>query len=243
MINGRHVFFVTFGDTSLHKTLTRIYNEAIAMNLFDGIFVYDETKLDPQYFARHKEWFQHFKRGYGLWIWKPQVILQTMKQVPENSIILYTDTGCTLNAKAHGRLVEYINSVISHPTQRLIFQSRFYTEEQYTTQYVLERMQFTAPEQRHSKMCYAGVTMFAKTRQNIELLQRWDNIMHITDMLQGGRRLKPCSPRFVDHRQDQSILSILMKHNDALILEDEIEITDRPELADTFPIQATRLKY
>ena len=33
-------------------------------------------------------------RGFGYWCWKPQVILQSLRQINDNDILIYADIGC-----------------------------------------------------------------------------------------------------------------------------------------------------
>jgi len=244
MIDGQLVYFVTFADSSLKLTLQRIKAEAQRMNLFDGIFTYDETLLDDEFRNRNRQWFVQHRRGYGLWIWKPQVILQTLRQIPDNAVIVYADAGCTLNSEASERLKQYVRMVKQHPSHRLIFHSRFWREDQFTTEYVLQTMNFTGPAERGSRQCYATSFLLQKTDDNIELINKWSLLMQEDKrMVEGGQHLRQCYAGFKDHRHDQSILSILMKQSQSLILEDEISFDDRRHVAPNYPIQSTRLKY
>jgi hypothetical protein len=59
---------------------------------FDIFINYRKSLLDKS-FVKENQDILNIKTGAGLWLWKPQIILQTMKIAPENSIILYIDVG------------------------------------------------------------------------------------------------------------------------------------------------------
>ena len=43
------------------------------------------------------------KRGGGYWIWKLDIIKQAFSKIKENDIIVYLDSGCTLNKSGKKR--------------------------------------------------------------------------------------------------------------------------------------------
>ena len=38
-------------------------------------------------------------RGSGYWIWKSQIILQTLEKMEKNDMLIYIDSGSTLNIR------------------------------------------------------------------------------------------------------------------------------------------------
>ena len=69
----RHVF-LTFADRRLEKSLRRIGREARAMRAFNAVHVYDERDLSPAFRERFGQWLRPGVRGFGYWVWKPEVI-------------------------------------------------------------------------------------------------------------------------------------------------------------------------
>lgn len=59
---------------------------------FDAFISYRKSLLGKDFLEKNKE-ILRIKTGAGLWVWKPQILLQTMRMTPENSIIFYVDTG------------------------------------------------------------------------------------------------------------------------------------------------------
>jgi hypothetical protein len=57
---------------------------------------------------RHEDKLILGSRGFGYWIWKPHIILKTLQEIPEDSILLYVDVGCHLNPCGKKTFHEYI---------------------------------------------------------------------------------------------------------------------------------------
>ena len=50
-------------------------------------------------------------RGFGYWIWKPQILLQCLQQMEYGDILLYTDAGCHINEVGKNMFLAYIKEV------------------------------------------------------------------------------------------------------------------------------------
>ncbi len=58
----------------------------------DVVMNYKRGHIDPQFYEKNKEILTQ-KWGVGYWLWKPYFILKTMETFPDNTIILYADSG------------------------------------------------------------------------------------------------------------------------------------------------------
>ena len=58
----------------------------------DHFLNYRRSHVNAQFIKDHQEIFDT-PLGAGLWLWKPWVILETLKNTPENAIIMYADVG------------------------------------------------------------------------------------------------------------------------------------------------------
>lgn len=61
----------------------------------DHIHMYRRKDLDAEFCAKNKEILSQ-KKGAGYWLWKPYVILKTLKQIPENAVVIYMDSGISV---------------------------------------------------------------------------------------------------------------------------------------------------
>ena len=70
------------------------------------VFGWDDLNKNKQ-----KQIKSFFKKGqkrlFGYASWKPEIILSYLNEIPENSILQYSDIGCFFNSKGIKRLNDY----------------------------------------------------------------------------------------------------------------------------------------
>jgi hypothetical protein len=99
-------YICSFADKRLDSTLKRFAEQAKQMKIYDGIFLYTEDDLENNFYKHFKNKFK--LRGFGYWVWKPQIILQTFDKLEDGDILQYTDAGCHLNPNGLARQNDYI---------------------------------------------------------------------------------------------------------------------------------------
>ena len=103
------------------------------MNVLDWVKVFRLVDLDPGFVSAPEASIYRNKRGFGYWIWKPQVVLETMKLAESNDLIVYMDVGFELNPAGRNRFVEYLKMAARGPHKQLAF-SNTHTEYRWTKQ-------------------------------------------------------------------------------------------------------------
>jgi hypothetical protein len=167
--------FITFSNTSF-MTTKRIINQAIDFNIFNNI--YDLTENDiPEYIEKHKLFIQENKVGYGLWIWKPKIILDTLNKINDDEILIYCDSGIYLNANGKERLYEYIN-MLNDKINIITFSTN--GKADYKGQYYVKNDAIMSynPEYNNELTIYryAGMMIIKKTKKSINLISEWLNL-------------------------------------------------------------------
>ena len=226
MIYNKH--FCTFADSRLIKSLARIEKQALQMEFYDKIFVYDENKLNLDFKNKFKEHLVKGTRGFGYWAWKPQVILQTLMEVNEGDVIQYSDAGCHLNSKGKKRLLEYFDLAKKSRSGILSFRGKNNNESPQSENY------YQNLEHRYNKadllnyfgvlneddvintgQFEAGIIFIRKDKETIKFVNEWINVFSNNfNFINDSPSLIPNHINFIDHRHDQSIYSILCKLSD-----------------------------
>ena len=111
---------VSFADTNLVKSATRLKKQALSFNLFDKILIYNE--LDLPFHFKHQKLLKSEVRLFGYCCWKPSIILKAMSTLKENDLLLYVDVGCHLNLNGKNRLEEYFE-ILKNGSGILAFQA------------------------------------------------------------------------------------------------------------------------
>lgn len=237
--------FITFGagNSNYHDAVKRICNQARKFNIFKNILGFTEKDLQDNkpFWENHGEFILNNPRGYGYWIWKCFLIRQVMverQDIEEGDIILYVDSGCELNINGRQRMFQYINLAMTHDL--VAFQMENLNEKKYTKMDLLDYSN-VSEEDRNSGQIVGGINFWKKTNKNLEILNEIINLLTISNyhFIDDSPSVKQNDPIFIDHRHDQSCISVTLKKHKAYLLKDETYFTDWKDGL-TFPILALR---
>ena len=243
--------FVTFANSSF-MTPTRIRNEAESFGMFDFIRIMNEHDIS-EFVDKHNRFIRRNPKGYGFYIWKPKVILDTLERMNENDILLYCDAGMKLNSKGLPRFREYVDQV----RDVLVFSTNdSYVPQRYVKQDAI--MQYF-PEfndtSRFKRYYYAGVMLFRKTPKTMNLVRDYLALCEtewLLDNTETGRYTR--ISMFQGHDKDNALFNLcLAKHNiHTDIYPDETNLYDSSgtqdygatdwSSLDAYPLQYRRLR-
>ena len=219
---------VTFADSSLKHSSKRILRQANRMSVFSNIKILDEADLDQDFVARHGDLLSRNVRGFGYWIWKPQVILQCLPYIPDMDFLVYLDAGCHLNVAGQKRLLEYFSIVSQSKTGILAFDLVqhgviIHREEQWTKADIFEYFGVTSNDGvRKSAQIEATVIVIQKRASTHVFFEKWLNIMQEhPSLVDDSVSVAPNDTSFVENRHDQSIFSLLGKLEKITLLPHE----------------------
>lgn len=166
--------FITFANTSF-MSCERIVQQVHDLDIFDSVQGLTEYDI-PDFIEKHKYFIEFIsnlpqKRPYGLFIWKPKVILDALGKLENGDILVYADAGIYVNSKGKKRLDEYFDML---KTKDLVI---FSLGDLYKAQNFVkgDAVIMYRPEFRNERtnMCYAGLLIMKKTDTVIRLLTDW----------------------------------------------------------------------
>jgi predicted O-methyltransferase YrrM len=165
--------------------------------------------LDVDYYHRHQDTLSA-KRGGGFWLWKP-CVLEAMLAATNAEFLIYCDSGSTLTQPLDAIGVALRDSGASILVFDMTSSGRF--EYQWTKGQVLRAMGATAPEfSQTGQICGTALALRVNNVSHL-LVHEWlllmQNPVFATDAPSTDG--EGDYPGFVEHRHDQSILSILVK--------------------------------
>ena len=224
------IFLCAFASPDLFLSKSRFYNQAKSLNFYQGIKIYEKRELSIKTLNIIKSYLsKNNRRGYGYWVWKPEIILNSLRQIPENSILQYSDIGCHFNKMGISKLFFYQdmcdeNNVLSFQyfdpaIKKLNFIYPNYLENQYTK---ADLMKYFNLDFNHTHMntaqIWSGTFFIKKNSKNMEFLKQWlkvfENMLLIDDSISVLKNHK----NFIEHRHDQSVFSLLCKLNNIFSL-------------------------
>jgi hypothetical protein len=232
------IHFCTFGNIpQFSRSINELSREAELSKYFDTITIYTQENLLE--LKEHEAFIQSNKRGYGYWIWKPILLIDMFKKTAPGDIIIYSDAGCGIstseNAKA--KFKEWIHDVTNIEPYRLSFVMS-YLEKYYTKNDLFELMNLDDDTYKNLHHCIGGIQIYKNTSDNLNFIKEYyriaclDNYHYITDESSRSKN----DIKFIAHRHDQSILSLLFKKYGSHAYKDHWNNYD-------YPIVAIRRKY
>jgi hypothetical protein len=212
------IHFCTFADSSNSLTLQRIRNEALSV--FEHVHTYNENDLSIDFLKEHNNFIQKNKRGYGYWIWKPQVIIQTLEKMKEGDILVYSDAGCSINKQNMHKLKEYVKVVNIH---ELVGFNNGANESSWCKMDLLILL-----NRKPETQVVATSFIAKKSTETVEFFKKWLHICSVENYryLDDSKSIEPNSPDFKEHRHDQSIFSLLFKNFKGYELDYQLKSTD-----------------
>ena len=239
---------VSFGDDSCRDAKLRLLNQAIDCRSFKRIWVWGEEDLDPAFRQRHSGILSSNIRGFGYWIWKPQVVLQALGELDQGDVLLYLDAGCHLNPVHRDGLGRYSSRVAASRFGVLCSETPF-KESNWAKGDLIDFMGV-----RESRLILntgqrqGGVVFYQKRPNVVAFVEEWlaiceQNLRLIDD----SPSISTNEPGFIENRHDQAVFSILSKQYGASTFHWselhrwESSLVSRPPF--WYPIEARRDRY
>lgn len=247
-----NLYFLSFGDSvNYGQALARCEQQAKNFKdengeqIFKDIFCVNEQDIQnnfPEFFEQNLEFIQNNPKGYGYWIWKPYLILKLMESLDEGDVILYMDSGCQINYNAVDRLKFYYDKALEY--NGLCFETDF-DELMFTK---MDTYLKVFPEKNggiDTPHIMATSMLLKTTEENKKFLKEWYEIAFDQKYryIDDSPSVEENSEKFLDHRHDQSIFSLLVKkYNYFYKLFDETYWSNESWVSESkkYPIWATR---
>jgi hypothetical protein len=215
------IYVINFADEKFETQ--RKYNSMTALKIgkCDKVIEYSLEDIDKKYQSKFKHIFS-YERGAGLWLWKPYIILNALNRVNENDYILYCDSGAFFCNK-----IQNLADVIE---QNNIFMLTFeipLIERQFTKKETFHLMNTTG---YNTNQRLTGYILLKKCKDAVDFVSIWQKYMEDERIL-SYKKFIPDIKEFEDfyeHRDDQSVFSLLCHKFNIPAFRDPSQYGDRP---------------
>lgn len=246
------IHFHTFGDGTfgIRMASKRLSRQAKWSNLFTTQKSWDLRTLvavKPE-FKKNSNFILNNSKGLGYWLWKPYVLRAALDSANEGEVVVLLDAGCQLNLNPESldRFNEYVQMV--QGSGSIFMQLRdgdfgisTLSEQSWTKNKTLE---YLDPQRihRHSNQIQSGIIFVVKNSRTSDLVDKWIELTEKDNysLLLSPTNLIEESIFFVEHRWEQSILSLLVKSQGFNHIHDETYFGPSWENGYSFPVWATR---
>lgn len=212
---------ISFADENYRKGQALCSGTGKHIAGFDKVIEYCPRDIDEAFKTAHADIFAN-KRGCGLWLWKPYLILKTLKQCSEGDIVFYCDAGACFFRKASPVFTILESGDIWLSALPLI-------EKQFTKAETFEILGAKGEQFTETPQISGSFMAFRKTAHSMTFAEEW--LTYCCDI----RALAPPEdmgkeiPEFYAHREDQSILSLLAKKKEIKPYSDPSQYGRLPE--------------
>lgn len=222
MLFPNQIRMISFADGKVYN-YHRIIKEAASSRYFKSYKGFLLKDFDLSFQKKHHLFINNNARGYGYWIWKPYLILTELSKLENDDILVYVDSGGNILSTVEGNQIiqELYQQLLQDEQKCMIIKEIPYKEETWIKMNCLfnigeyynmslssmKKLVFqTYPYQRE-----ATIMLFKKNDMSIRMLNDWYIIMNNYHNIDDSPSMIPNHDSFVEHRHDQSVLSVISK--------------------------------
>jgi hypothetical protein len=216
---GMAIRVVSFIDSRFPRVARRLKRQAKKFEIIDDCVVLSEGDLDSEFVGHFGEYLSGDRRGFGYYCWKPQVILQALREMSDGDTLIYLDAGSHLNSQGKYRLDEYIRVCRKSSLGILAFQTNW-IEREWTKGDVFDHFGVRNDVQvTETGQVQAGLILVNNSQSSRALISKWLNVYRHSFFLgDDSPSISGNLPGFRQTRHDQSLFSLLSKINGAELL-------------------------
>jgi hypothetical protein len=198
---------VNYYNNSHHNSQIQNTTSSINVGGFNTVFTFTFKDLGDVFVNENKEILSQ-NRGAGYWLWKPFVIKKALESIEENEILMYSDCGITFIDNVDG-IVKIMDDT---EEKLLLFELEdIHPNKRWTKRDCFVLMNLDEEPYLSKNQLLASYMLMRKNKFVLDFIDEWlgyaKDYRIITDS-QNECGL-PNYSEFVDHRHDQSILSLL----------------------------------
>lgn len=190
----------------------------------DIVFEFSDNDIDDQFKTTNSK-ILSYKRGAGLWLWKPYVIDKALSEISDGDFLIYSDAGSLYINK-----IQYLVDVLEASNQDIMVFELPLLSKQWTKKETFVRLHADRNDIEHENQILANFILLKKSKNSIgfikEYLRSCCDEVALSSTQFDDSIINPTI--FLEHREDQSILSILSIKHGLIPFRDPSQYGERP---------------
>lgn len=205
---------VYFGDDNFSIGKNRIRQQAENFKIFKSIQEFGEKDLIGDFWENKASKMMMKRptvhRFYGYYACKSYFVEEALKNIPEDDILLYVDSGCELNKNGLNKLTQYYEECLETSG---VFFTLDLPEIQWTKMDTYRRIVGKSNEYMMTRQIISGIFFMKNNDLMRSIVDKWKTISTEDNgsYLDDSPSNIPNDLIFRENRHDQSILSLIMK--------------------------------
>jgi hypothetical protein len=172
----------------------------------NDILSWDFEDLKKTAFYKQHQAMLDQPKGLGYWAWKPYLVLEAFNKISEGDVLIYSDCGHEIIAD-----LQPLIDICHHSAPVMLFENGDLKNAMWTKRDCFVRMGCDTKLFWYGAQVDASFLLVRKSQKSIQFMEEWlryccDPIANTSAPNQLGKRNLPL---FIEHRWDQSILSLL----------------------------------
>lgn len=199
--------FSTPNFSKSHAVLDKSAHQQGIKNIFH--YTFDQDVKGTPFYEKNRAIFD-IPRGIGYWLWKPYLILESLKKMAEGDILVYADAGLEII-----KPLDDVLKICEKQEDIVFFQAHGHKNKHATHRDTFVLMHCDTASYHDAEMVQASFMLFKKTKKTIEFVEEWLSYCENIDIISDLRNIseQPNFEGFIHHVGDQSVVSILrVKH-------------------------------
>jgi hypothetical protein len=214
---------ISFGNSDYYKSLDLLKQTSKEIGGVDEFLSYNDSWLQSTEFYKKNQYILKNPRGYGLWLWKPYIILEAFKNLEYGDVVLYSDAGL----KVIENLYPLFKLAQSDSNDgKILFKLPAVGVPHHKAKTWTKRDTFVLTGCNNEKywnadMGNGAISVWRKSKENIEFIKEWLKYLRDPRIITDDPNM--CGPNdisFRAHRHDQSVLTILATKYDFELFRD-----------------------
>ena len=181
-------------------------NASAAKFGIDDVRSYDFEDIRKTSFYTENREILDEPAGMGYWLWKPYVILEALKSLPEDGLVVYSDSGIEIIAS-----LDPLLRICEEGPPVILFGNGDHLNSMWTKRDCFILMGCDTEYYWRSPQCDAAFGIFRKCDLSLKFVEEWLQYCRdpriLTDL--PNTCGKHDLPDFLGHRWDQSVLSLM----------------------------------
>ena len=201
-------YLVNYANQEFYNDQKNFSKEALKFGI-DGVFSYTDKMIKKTSFYKKNKRVLDIPKGGGLWLWKPYVILEAMKQIEEGDLLIYADSAA--------KMINRVDALVSQCKKQggiLLFTNTL-TNKIWAKRDCFVWMNCDSKKYWEAKQAMGGFQVYIKNKKSMKFVKDFLKFCQIPyildDQLVGWPNRSGLSdlPGFKAGRNDQPILSNL----------------------------------
>lgn len=210
-------YLINYSDGYYQKSQKNNSETGVLIGGFNKVIEYQKKDIDVDFFNKNEHILSK-PRGAGYWLWKPYIIYKTLLSINYNDILFYSDSGSDFINNV-SPLIEILDR---DNKQILVFELDEHKNITWTKRDCLILTNSDYQNLLNQNMILASFIMLRKNDFTVKFIKSWldfcEDYRIITDA--ENELGMPNYAEFIDHRHDQSVLSLLSRKYDLNVIPD-----------------------